>query len=218
MLRAETEALRAWEEDPAFIPREDIVLWLGRPCTAALSEAEVAAAQAAYMAHFDFKKDRIDEALRKLCAKLLVRAETQVLDRVLRAFAARFSAAHPWGLYRSEGLIHHLAYSILLLNTDLHVADLGERMTRTQFVRNTLLSLEEEEPRSPSLTSTDDARGPGAGRRHTSSLDGLPHESCADRRDQDQVWVSAMERLLKVCAWRLATLTCAVSHVSVAQN
>ena len=35
-----------------------------------------------------------------------------------------------------------MAYSLLLLNTDLHVADLSARMSRNQFVRNTLSAIQ----------------------------------------------------------------------------
>ncbi len=35
-------------------------------------------------------------------------------------------------------MVHTICYSILLLNTDLHLADIESRMTRSQFVRNTL--------------------------------------------------------------------------------
>ena len=35
-------------------------------------------------------------------------------------------------------MVHTICYSILLLNTDLHMADIESRMTRSQFVRNTL--------------------------------------------------------------------------------
>jgi len=35
-----------------------------------------------------------------------------------------------------------VAYSLLLLNTDLHVADLTTRMSRPQFVRNTLFTIQ----------------------------------------------------------------------------
>jgi hypothetical protein len=35
-----------------------------------------------------------------------------------------------------------VAYSLLLLNTDLHVADLTNRMSRGQFVRNTLFTIQ----------------------------------------------------------------------------
>lgn len=34
--------------------------------------------------------------------------------------------------------MHTICYSILLLNTDLHLADIGQKMTKVQFVRNTL--------------------------------------------------------------------------------
>lgn len=35
-----------------------------------------------------------------------------------------------------------MSYSLLLLNTDLHVADLATRMSRNQFVRNTLTAIQ----------------------------------------------------------------------------
>jgi PH and SEC7 domain-containing protein len=34
-------------------------------------------------------------------------------------------------------VVHAISYSLLLLNTDLHVADISTRMSRSQFVRNT---------------------------------------------------------------------------------
>jgi hypothetical protein len=35
-------------------------------------------------------------------------------------------------------VVHTICYSILLLNTDLHVAEIGQKMTKNQFVRNAL--------------------------------------------------------------------------------
>jgi Pleckstrin homology domain/Sec7 domain len=35
-------------------------------------------------------------------------------------------------------VVHTICYSLLLLNTDLHLADIDQKMTRNQFVRNTL--------------------------------------------------------------------------------
>lgn len=35
-------------------------------------------------------------------------------------------------------VVHTICYSVLLLNTDLHLADIESRMTRNQFVKNTL--------------------------------------------------------------------------------
>jgi hypothetical protein len=40
-----------------------------------------------------------------------------------------------------SGNVHQVVYSLLLLNTDLHVADLAYHMTRQQFVNNTMSTL-----------------------------------------------------------------------------
>jgi len=42
----------------------------------------------------------------------------------------------------ASGVVHAVSYSLLLLNTDLHVADLATRMSRAQFVRNTLATIQ----------------------------------------------------------------------------
>ena len=40
------------------------------------------------------------------------------------------------------GVVHAVAYSVLLLNTDLHVAELSNRMSRNQFIRNTMTTIQ----------------------------------------------------------------------------
>lgn len=52
------------------------------------------------------------------------------------------------------GVVHQVTYSLLLLNTDLHVADLATRMSRNQFVRNTVSTLQIQDPRSPGQQSS----------------------------------------------------------------
>jgi PH and SEC7 domain-containing protein len=94
---------------------------------------------------------------RRLCAKLYLKAESQQVDRILEEFSRRYWDCNPTSMYGSAskclcsavqedtiaylysgGLVHAVCYSVLLLNTDLHVADLSTRMSRNQFVRNTL--------------------------------------------------------------------------------
>jgi hypothetical protein len=41
----------------------------------------------------------------------------------------------------SIGNVHQVVYSLLLLNTDLHVAELAHHMTRQQFINNTMSTL-----------------------------------------------------------------------------
>lgn len=40
-----------------------------------------------------------------------------------------------------KDVIHTICYSIMLLNTDLHLADIEQKMTRSQFVKNTLTTI-----------------------------------------------------------------------------
>ncbi|KAG1854778.1 Sec7 domain-containing protein [Suillus tomentosus] len=68
-----------------------------------------------YMNYFDFTGLRLDNVFRRLCAKLLT---------------------------HSSGVVHAVVYSILLLNTDLHIADIANRMSRNQFVRNTIMAIQ----------------------------------------------------------------------------
>jgi len=59
----------------------------------------------------------------------------------------------------SIDIVHAVSYSLLLLNTDLHVAELSTRMSRNQFVRNTLTTIQMQlQPTSAatlSLSSSD---------------------------------------------------------------
>jgi hypothetical protein len=40
-------------------------------------------------------------------------------------------------------VIHTICYSIMLLNTDLHLADIEQKMTRSQFVKNTMTTIKQ---------------------------------------------------------------------------
>ena len=82
------------------------------------------------------------------------------MDRILEDFSRRYWDCNPGSLFGNPGglpfhivalaltnevftgVVHAVAYSLLLLNTDLHVADLTNRMSRGQFVRNTLFTIQ----------------------------------------------------------------------------
>ncbi|BGP55699.1 hypothetical protein JCM8202v2_003306 [Rhodotorula sphaerocarpa] len=91
-----------------------------------------------YLQLFDFTGLRLDVAFRRLCGKLYLKAETQQVDRIIAEFSLRYFEQNPQSLFGSSDVVHAVTYSILLLNTDLHVVDSTTRMTRQQFVRNTL--------------------------------------------------------------------------------
>ena len=124
--------LKCWNEDEAFLPKEKHAQYLGTYGTTNQQALN------SYMSQFNFNSLRLDEALRKLTSKLYLRAETQQIDRILEAFSVKFFNDNPLPVYLSSDAVHAISYSILLLNTDLHIADLQTHMSRAQFIKNTL--------------------------------------------------------------------------------
>ncbi|KAG8858191.1 hypothetical protein FRC20_012055, partial [Serendipita sp. 405] len=141
--RGEALASRIWEEDETFKPREKYTEWLGQTDTLNVI------ARRHYMDHFDFTNLRVDTAFRKLCGKLYVRGESQVLDRILIEFSRRYWEHNPNCILGNASNVHQVVYSLLILNTDLHIADLPQHMTKQQFVTNTMGTLV-----APSRTSS----------------------------------------------------------------
>src|ERR1700738_5074336 len=90
---------------------------------------------------------------RRLCGRLLLKGESQELDRILETLARRWYECNTENGMKDPGtstcfqlttdVVHAIAYSIFLLNTDLHVVDIAssQRMTRSQFVKNTMSTI-----------------------------------------------------------------------------
>ncbi|KAJ7725837.1 hypothetical protein DFH07DRAFT_853529 [Mycena maculata] len=148
--RSKELATRCWKEDEDFLGKEKIAEWLG-----GVGPVNKVALHH-YLNFFDFSGLRLDLAFRRLCAKLYLKAETQQVDRILEEFSRRYWECNPGGLYGSANLVHAVSYSLLLLNTDLHVADLQTRMSRTQFVRNTLTAIQMQLQPTPAQSSMTD--------------------------------------------------------------
>jgi Sec7-like guanine-nucleotide exchange factor len=78
-------ARRIWEHDETvYNDLSRIVEWIGN------GEASSHAILTHYMAYFDFKSVKLEQAFRMLCSKLHLRGETQQIDRILYAFADRY--------------------------------------------------------------------------------------------------------------------------------
>ncbi|GAA5975532.1 hypothetical protein JCM11641_004297 [Rhodosporidiobolus odoratus] len=136
--KAKGFARRAWEEDEGFLERRKIAEWLG-----SAGRVNVAALRC-YIDNFDFTGLRLDVAFRRLCGKLYLKAETQQVDRILEQFSRRYFEDNPRNVYGSADVVHAVSYSLLLLNTDLHVVDTTSRMTRQQFIRNTVEAIKSQ--------------------------------------------------------------------------
>lgn len=118
------------EED--FVTKAEAAAWLGQ------NSAKASRTRRAYMELYDWTSYNILAAFRELCGRLVVKAESQQLDRVIDAFSERWCTCNPNHGFKDRDVVHTITYSVLMLNTDLHIADLDQRMTRSQFVKNTL--------------------------------------------------------------------------------
>ncbi|RPD59799.1 hypothetical protein L227DRAFT_586366 [Lentinus tigrinus ALCF2SS1-6] len=147
--RGKELASRCWVEDEEFLPKDKIAEWLGGQSL--INKA----ALRHYINNFDFSNLRLDQAFRRLCAKLYLKAETQQVDRILEEFARRYWECNPTTVLGNASVVHAVAYSVLLLNTDLHVAELANRMSRNQFIRNTMTTIQLQLQPSGMASSTD---------------------------------------------------------------
>lgn len=105
-----------------------------------------------YMQYFDMKGQSLDQAFRELCSKLYLKAESQEIDRIIEGFSARYFECNPSTIFGSSGVVHTVTAGMLMLNTDLHIAELSKHMTRGDFVRNVIRAIQESLP----STSTPD--------------------------------------------------------------
>ena len=143
------QAKQVYEGDEALGSKATAAAWLGE------SGLERAQVRKAYMELFDWADFNILSALRGFCGKLILKGETQQIDRILDAFSTRWCECNPNHGFKATGnllmsqptspvltipsdVVHTICYSILLLNTDLHLAEIEQKMTRGQFIKNTM--------------------------------------------------------------------------------
>lgn len=125
-------ARKIFEGEEDFVIKAEAAAWLGQNTPSALRTRRT------YMDLYDWSGYSILAAFRELCGRLVVKAESQQLDRVIDAFSERWCSCNPNHGFKDRDVVHTITFSVLMLNTDLHIADIDQRMTRSQFVKNTL--------------------------------------------------------------------------------
>ncbi|KAL5495440.1 hypothetical protein ACEPAI_903 [Sanghuangporus weigelae] len=91
-----------------------------------------------YIDRFNFTNDPLDIALRKLLMDVGLPKETQQIDRVMEAFAARYSQCNP-DLFVSQDHPYILAFSLIMLHTDAFNKSNKRKMTKADYIKNTKL-------------------------------------------------------------------------------
>lgn len=140
-----------------------------------------------YMQYFDMRSQNLVDSFRDLCKKLHLKAESQEIDRIIGAFSTRYFECNPTTVFGTAGVVHTVTGAMLMLNTDLHIADLSKHMSRSDFVRNAMRAVQENMPSgtvdgvsTPDLVRDDS----GSGKGMTSSNVSVA-SSVRDRRPRD---------------------------------
>ncbi|KAJ7929284.1 Sec7-like domain is implicated in guanine nucleotide exchange function [Mycena leptocephala] len=89
----------------------------------------------AFMGLFDFRNKPIADAMRELVETFRLPGEAQQIARITETFASVYFASGPDEI-QNEDAVYVLAYSIILLNTDLHNPQVRKRMTIEDYTRN----------------------------------------------------------------------------------
>ncbi len=91
----------------------------------------------AYVDQMDFAGVEFVSALRIFLEGFQLPGEAQKIDRLMEKFASRFCECNPHeNVFASADAAYVLAYSIIMLTTDLHSAQVKKKMTREEFIRN----------------------------------------------------------------------------------
>ncbi|PWN39308.1 Sec7-domain-containing protein [Ceraceosorus guamensis] len=89
----------------------------------------------AFIGLFDFRDKPVADAMREMLETFRLPGESQQINRITETFAKFYFAASPPEI-RSEDAVYVLAYSIIMLNTDLHSPQNRSRMTAEDYRRN----------------------------------------------------------------------------------
>eukprot|EP00834_Sanchytrium_tribonematis_P006564 NODE_495_length_6825_cov_1.481267.p1 type:complete len:1155 gc:universal NODE_495_length_6825_cov_1.481267:1429-4893(+) len=100
-----------------------------------LGELEFQDLMRAFVDLYDFRDLSFLSALRLLLTKFRLPGEAQKIDRIMLKFAERFTLMNP-EVFANADTAYILAYSVIMLNTDLHNPQVKNRMTTEDFIKN----------------------------------------------------------------------------------
>ncbi|KAH9998139.1 Sec7-like domain protein [Russula compacta] len=89
----------------------------------------------AFVGLFDFREKSIADAMRELLETFRLPGEAQQIARITETFAEIYFASKPAEI-KSQDAVYVLAYSVIMLNTDLHNPQVRKRMTIEDYQRN----------------------------------------------------------------------------------
>ncbi|KAI2082552.1 guanine nucleotide exchange protein for ADP-robosylation factor [Ophidiomyces ophidiicola] len=98
-------------------------------------DAENIAIMHAFVDLMDFGNRGFVDALREFLQSFRLPGESQKIDRFMLKFAERYLTGNPKAFATADDP-YVLAYSVIMLNTDLHSSKLKRKMSKDDFIRN----------------------------------------------------------------------------------
>ncbi|KAF5136868.1 PH and SEC7 domain-containing protein C11E3.11c [Metarhizium anisopliae] len=95
------KARRIFDGGEDFIQKDRAAAWMGEQGPVRQRTLQ------AYMEMYDFAGLNILVSLRQICGRLVLRAETQQVDRILVAFSKRWCICNPMHGFKATGMGHH---------------------------------------------------------------------------------------------------------------
>lgn len=95
------KAQNIYDGEEEFISKEKAAAWMGEEGPVRKRTLQ------AYMELYNFKDQSILAALRSICGRLILKAETQQVDRILVAFSKRWCDCNPTHGFKSNGTYPH---------------------------------------------------------------------------------------------------------------
>ena len=92
-----THAKQIYDGEESFVTKAKAAGWLGE------AQPDRARVRRAYMELFDWKNLNILASLRDFCSKLLLKCESQQVDRILDAFSSRWCMCNPNHGFKAKG-------------------------------------------------------------------------------------------------------------------
>lgn len=90
-----------------------------------------------YVDLMNYSKMDFLKALRYFLEGFRLPGEAQKIDRLMEKFASRYCECNPkQELFASADTAYVLAYSVIMLTTDLHSSNVKKKMTKEEFVKN----------------------------------------------------------------------------------
>ncbi|KAJ3144490.1 hypothetical protein HK101_002680, partial [Irineochytrium annulatum] len=131
-----------------------------------------------YMDLYEFYGMTLDDAFRHLCTHLQLAGETQMVDRILYQFSRRFWECNidAQQTFRSIDIVYGILFSLVLLNTDLHIANVGssnKKMPRKTFVKNTTELIDKMIVDDETVRDVVNSMGPEGVKRWRKDIDGM---------------------------------------------